>query len=122
MGQVHAQARRGAARAEDNRQDGRRNGCFDHLYRGHIAYLDRAKSHGDVLVVAVNDDASIRRLKGPRRPRRPPDSLEDMVQVLAALSCVDVVVPLSVPRAPAFPSPILPSTATSTCPLDRGKS
>ena len=85
-----------AAQVEDYRQDGRRivftNGCFDLLHRGHITYLDRAKTLGDVLVVAVNDDASIRRLKGPGRPI---NSLEDRVQVLAALSCVDLVVPFS---------------------------
>lgn len=66
------------------------NGCFDLLHRGHVTYLSRAKQLGDVLVVAVNSDVSVRALKGPERPITP---LEDRLQVLAALSCVDVVVP-----------------------------
>ena len=72
------------------REQGRRivftNGCFDILHRGHITYLSRAKSLGDVLIVGVNSDSSVRRLKGSLRPI---NSLEDRVQVLAALSCVD---------------------------------
>ncbi len=78
------------ARVEFYQQQGKRvvftNGCFDILHRGHVAYLNRAKALGDVLIVGVNSDDSIRRLKGPERPI---NSLEDRVQVLAALSCVD---------------------------------
>jgi len=78
------------AQAELYRQQGRRivftNGCFDILHRGHITYLSRAKALGDVLIVGINADASVRRLKGPTRPI---NSLEDRAQVLAALSCVD---------------------------------
>ncbi|MDB5308001.1 MAG: cytidyltransferase, partial [Gemmataceae bacterium] len=66
------------------------NGCFDILHRGHVTYLSRAKALGDVLVVGVNTDAGIRRLKGPARPI---NALEDRLQVLAALSCVDYLVP-----------------------------
>ncbi|GIV97746.1 MAG: bifunctional protein HldE [Herpetosiphonaceae bacterium] len=62
------------------------NGCFDILHRGHISFLSRAKSLGDVLIVGVNADDSVRRLKGEGRPI---NSLEDRVQILAALSCVD---------------------------------
>jgi D-beta-D-heptose 7-phosphate kinase/D-beta-D-heptose 1-phosphate adenosyltransferase len=65
------------------------NGCFDILHRGHVTYLSRAKALGDVLVVAVNGDQSVRRLKGDTRPVNP---LEDRLAVLAALSCVDHVV------------------------------
>jgi rfaE bifunctional protein nucleotidyltransferase chain/domain/rfaE bifunctional protein kinase chain/domain len=65
------------------------NGCFDVLHRGHVAYLEQARRLGDLLVVAVNSDDSVRRLKGPGRPVNP---VEDRVAVLAALSCVDVVV------------------------------
>jgi D-beta-D-heptose 7-phosphate kinase/D-beta-D-heptose 1-phosphate adenosyltransferase len=76
------------------RRAGRRvvftNGCFDILHRGHITYLSRAKALGDLLIVGVNSDESIRRLKGPSRPI---NSLDDRVQVLAALSCIDHVVP-----------------------------
>ncbi|MGN9909762.1 D-glycero-beta-D-manno-heptose 1-phosphate adenylyltransferase [Phytohabitans sp. LJ34] len=65
------------------------NGCFDVLHRGHVSYLCQARELGDVLVVAVNSDAGVRRLKGPDRPVVP---VEDRVAVLAALSCVDHVV------------------------------
>ncbi|GMA15510.1 D-glycero-beta-D-manno-heptose 1-phosphate adenylyltransferase (plasmid) [Deinococcus metallilatus] len=78
------------------REGGRRvvftNGCFDLLHRGHITYLNQAKALGDVLVVGLNDDASVRRLKGETRPINP---TEDRAQVLAALSCVDLIVPFS---------------------------
>lgn len=76
-----------------HRRDRRRvvftNGCFDVLHRGHVRYLDQARGLGDLLVVAVNSDDSVRRLKGPDRPVNP---VEDRVAVLAALSCVDYVV------------------------------
>jgi len=75
------------------RQERRRivftNGCFDLLHRGHVAYLNQAKALGDVLVVAVNADASVRRLKGPGRPVT---TLEDRMAVLSALSCIDHLV------------------------------
>jgi D-beta-D-heptose 7-phosphate kinase/D-beta-D-heptose 1-phosphate adenosyltransferase len=64
-------------------------GCFDLLHRGHVAYLNQAKALGDVLVVGVNGDQSVRRLKGPGRPLNP---LEDRLAVLAALSCIDHLV------------------------------
>ena len=66
------------------------NGCFDILHAGHVAYLEEAKSLGNRLVVAVNDDDSVRRLKGPSRPITP---LEDRMAVLAGLAAVDWVVP-----------------------------
>lgn len=65
------------------------NGCFDILHRGHIAYLEQAKRLGDVLVVGVNSDESIRRLKGPSRPI---NTFVDRVRVLSALSSVDHVI------------------------------
>ena len=68
------------------------NGCFDILHPGHVAYLQQASAEGDVLVVAVNDDDSVRRLKGPSRPVNP---VEDRMSILEALSCVDFVVPFS---------------------------
>ncbi|WP_305778937.1 D-glycero-beta-D-manno-heptose 1-phosphate adenylyltransferase [Nocardia nova] len=64
------------------------NGCFDVLHAGHIAYLNEAKRLGDVLVVAVNSDRSVRALKGPDRPVNPD---HERAAVLAALSCVDHV-------------------------------
>jgi D-beta-D-heptose 7-phosphate kinase/D-beta-D-heptose 1-phosphate adenosyltransferase len=66
------------------------NGCFDLIHRGHITYLNQAKALGDVLIVGLNSDESVRRLKGPRRPI---NSLEDRAQVLSALSCIDHIVP-----------------------------
>lgn len=68
------------------------NGCFDILHPGHVAYLQQASAEGDVLVVAVNDDDSVRRLKGSSRPVNP---VEDRMSILEALSCVDFVVPFS---------------------------
>lgn len=65
------------------------NGCFDVLHPGHIACLEQARALGDLLVVAVNDDASVRRLKGPSRPI---NTLADRLHMLGALSCVDWVI------------------------------
>ena len=67
------------------------NGVFDLLHRGHVAYLEAARALGASLVVAVNSDASVRRLgKGDDRPLNP---LDDRMAVLGALRCVDLVVP-----------------------------
>jgi rfaE bifunctional protein nucleotidyltransferase chain/domain len=67
------------------------NGVFDVLHRGHVTYLDQARSLGASLVVAVNSDASVRRLgKGEDRPL---NVLADRMAVLAALAAVDLVVP-----------------------------
>ncbi len=66
------------------------NGVFDILHAGHVSYLEEAKSLGDRLVVAVNDDASTSRLKGPARPM---NGLDDRMAVLAGLAAVDWVVP-----------------------------
>jgi D-beta-D-heptose 7-phosphate kinase/D-beta-D-heptose 1-phosphate adenosyltransferase len=68
------------------------NGCFDLLHAGHVAYLEEAKSLGDHLIVAVNDDASVSRLKGRSRPVTP---LADRMAVLAGLAAVDWVVPFA---------------------------
>lgn len=68
------------------------NGCFDILHVGHVNYLSQAKKLGDRLIVAVNDDHSVKRLKGSLRPI---NSLEKRVSVLSALSSVDWVIPFS---------------------------
>lgn len=65
------------------------NGCFDLLHRGHVEYLSKAADMGDVLVVGLNTDASVRRLKGPTRPINKED---DRALLLSALSFVDAVV------------------------------
>jgi len=66
------------------------NGCFDLLHAGHAHYLNECKKLGDVLVVGINDDSSIRRLKGEKRPILP---LEARAYLLASLRAVDLVVP-----------------------------
>ncbi|ATX81331.1 D-beta-D-heptose 7-phosphate kinase [Mariprofundus ferrinatatus] len=66
------------------------NGCFDLLHPGHIDYLNKARALGDALIVGLNDDDSITRLKGPTRPINP---LADRQVMLAALKAVDLVVP-----------------------------
>lgn len=68
------------------------NGCFDILHRGHIHLLTEARNLGDWLVVAINDDKSVRRLKGENRPI---NTLEDRTVVLNALECVDRVIPFT---------------------------
>ena len=64
------------------------NGCFDLLHAGHVTYLQKAKQFGDVLVVGLNSDASVRQIKGPHRPL---NSEKDRLRVLAALEAVDYV-------------------------------
>ncbi len=68
------------------------NGCFDILHAGHVDFLDEAKQEGDRLVVAINDDASVARLKGEGRPI---NSLDRRATILAGLASVDWVVPFS---------------------------
>lgn len=87
-----------AGQIEAHRRDGHRivltNGCFDVLHRGHTRYLNQAKQLGDVLVVALNSDSSVRQLKGPDRPV---NSEADRAAVIAALSCVDYVTVFDTP-------------------------
>jgi rfaE bifunctional protein nucleotidyltransferase chain/domain len=64
------------------------NGCFDILHVGHLRYLQQARALGDVLVVGLNTDAGVRRLKGPSRPIVPD---EERAELLAGLECVDYV-------------------------------
>ncbi len=70
------------------------NGCFDLLHTGHTRYLAKARSLGDLLVVAVNTDDSVRAIKGPTRPLNP---VAARMEVLAALACVDYVTSFSEP-------------------------
>jgi rfaE bifunctional protein nucleotidyltransferase chain/domain len=64
------------------------NGCFDLLHIGHVRYLEAARAEGDVLVVGVNSDRSVRQIKGPGRPLVPEN---ERAEVLASLACVDFV-------------------------------
>jgi rfaE bifunctional protein nucleotidyltransferase chain/domain len=81
-----------AALGERLRAEGKRivftNGCFDLLHVGHLRYLQEARALGDLLVVALNTDASVRRLKGPLRPVV---SEAERAELLAGLACVDYV-------------------------------
>jgi rfaE bifunctional protein nucleotidyltransferase chain/domain len=65
------------------------NGCFDIIHAGHVDYLEKAKSLGDFLVVGLNSDESVKRLKGPTRPVNP---VEQRKKVLQALKPVDLVI------------------------------
>ena len=77
---------------DEHRRRGHRivftNGCFDVLHRGHVNYLRQARALGDLLIVALNSDDSVARLKGPERPVNP---LSDRAGVVGAIECVDVV-------------------------------
>lgn len=75
------------------------NGCFDLLHLGHVTYLEAARNQGDVLLIGVNGDESVRQLKGPTRPIN--EEL-DRAAVLAALQCVDGVCIFAEKRAERF--------------------
>jgi rfaE bifunctional protein nucleotidyltransferase chain/domain len=81
-----------SVRVEAWRRDGERivftNGVFDLLHRGHVEYLEEAAALGDRLVIGINSDASVRRLKGPERPLT---REAERAELLAALACVDLV-------------------------------
>lgn len=81
------------------------NGCFDILHAGHVSYLANARKLGDRLIVAVNSDASTRRLKGETRPVNP---LDQRMIVLGALGAVDWVVPFEEDTPQRLISEILP--------------
>jgi rfaE bifunctional protein nucleotidyltransferase chain/domain len=82
------------------------NGCFDLLHRGHVDYLQRARTLGDALVVGLNGDGSVRQLKGPGRPILPET---DRAIVLAALRAVDAVVIFHEPTAEGLVAAIQPA-------------
>lgn len=64
------------------------NGCYDLIHAGHVKFLQKAKKLGDILILAINSDSSVRRIKGPKRPVMPE---HERAEVLAALECVDIV-------------------------------
>ncbi len=70
------------------------NGCFDLLHSGHVVYLQEARALGDLLVVAINTDESVREIKGPLRPI---NTLEERALVLSGLSSVDLIIPFEEP-------------------------
>lgn len=81
------------------------NGCFDILHRGHIHLFREAKKLGDILVVAVNDDVSIRKIKGPTRPIFP---LDERLEVLEAIEDIDYLVSFSEETPREIISSLLP--------------
>ncbi|HOG17172.1 MAG: Bifunctional protein HldE [Syntrophaceae bacterium PtaU1.Bin231] len=83
------------------------NGCFDILHVGHVRYLGEARRLGDVLVVAVNSDASVREIKGEKRPLVPE---EERAELIAALECVDFVTVFSEPTPLALIRMLQPDT------------
>jgi len=84
--------------AENARTNGQQvvfaNGCFDMLHVGHVRYLQGAKDLGGILIVAINSDESVRRIKGDGRPLMPED---ERAEIVAALACVDFVTVFSDP-------------------------
>lgn len=81
------------------------NGCFDILHAGHVRYLNTARSFGDCLVLGLNSDASVRRIKGPSRPI---NNEQDRAEVIDALACVDYVVIFDEPTAEALITKVHP--------------
>lgn len=81
------------------------NGCFDLLHSGHVTYLEQARNLGDALVVALNSDSSVRKLKGPGRPLV---ALGDRAKVIAALGSVDCVTSYSTETPAKVIDKILP--------------
>src|SRR5437867_2402185 len=75
------------------------NGCFDLLHLGHVRYLQEARTLGDFLILGLNDDAGVRRLKGPGRPLVPE---QERAEILVALTCIDYVTIFDEPTASAL--------------------
>ena len=102
------------------------NGAFDLLHVGHVRYLQAARALGDMLIVGLNSDASVRGYKGPGRPLVPQ---EERAELLAALACVDYVVVFDDPTAARLVAALAPDvyvkggdyTATGDAPDDTGK-
>ena len=91
------------------RRDGKKvvftNGCFDLLHGGHVRLFHEAKKRGDVLVVALNSDASVRRLKGPSRPLFP---LRERLEILAAVADIDYLTSFGEPTPQKIIAALLP--------------
>ncbi len=94
---------------EQERLHGRRivftNGCFDILHAGHVRYLEAARAQGDILVLGLNSDQSVKGLKGPQRPV---NTFRDRAEVLAGLSCVSYVVEFDAPTPLALIETVRP--------------
>jgi rfaE bifunctional protein nucleotidyltransferase chain/domain len=75
------------------------NGCFDLIHAGHVRYLQHARELGDALILGINSDACVRRLKGPGRPLQ---SEKDRAEILASMDCVDYVIVFNEPTVDAI--------------------
>jgi len=99
-----------AAKSNALRRSGKKlvatNGCFDLLHVGHVRYLKAAGALGDIVIVGLNGDASVRELKGADRPI---NSANDRAEVLAALECVDLVTIFPEKRATTFIQMVQPA-------------
>ncbi len=82
------------------------NGCFDLLHVGHIRYLEAAKQLGGKLIVGINSDSSVRRIKGEGRPAMPEN---ERAEIIAALACVDAVVVFDEPDVRALIADLRPN-------------
>ncbi|HTZ22043.1 MAG TPA: adenylyltransferase/cytidyltransferase family protein [Opitutaceae bacterium] len=104
------------ARRAQCRTDGKKmvltNGVFDLLHTGHIYFLQRARTLGDMMIVALNSDSSVRRLKGPLRPVQ---TEEERAYALAALSCVDAIVIFNELRLTAEIRTLRPDVYVKAC-------
>lgn len=94
-----------SAHQQENRTVVFVNGCFDLLHAGHIRYLEAASALGDLLVLGLNSDNSVRELKGPERPVM---NQEERTEILAALECVDYIVVFDDPQADQILSELKP--------------
>jgi len=81
------------------------NGCFDILHVGHVKYLQKAKTYGDILIVAINSDNSVKGIKGNMRPVMPQ---EDRAEILAALTCIDYILIFEEPDPVRVISELMP--------------
>lgn len=85
------------------------NGCFDIIHSGHIDYLTTSKKFGDILIVAVNSDKSVKKNKGNSRPI---NSLNNRTKVLSAMTCIDLIISFNSETPDAIYKKILPNTLT----------
>ena len=85
------------------------NGCFDIIHSGHIDYLTKSKKLGDILIVAVNSDKSVKKNKGNSRPI---NSLNNRTKVLSAMTCIDLIISFNSETPDKIYKKILPNTLT----------
>lgn len=85
------------------------NGCFDIIHSGHVDYLKKSKNLGDILIVAINTDVSVRKLKGENRPI---NNLKNRIKVLSAISYIDFIIPFNQQTPETLYKKLLPNILT----------